>query len=44
MKTEKIFIRVTKYEKLQLAQEAAKRDMTLSELVRSFIAKLPEPN
>jgi len=43
MKTEKIFLRVTKYEKMQLVQEAARRGMSQSELIRSFIAKLPEP-
>ncbi|MEQ8466443.1 plasmid mobilization protein [Coleofasciculus sp. E1-EBD-02] len=40
MKNEKIFLRVTKYEKNQLKQEAAKRGMTQSELIRSFIAQL----
>ncbi|MEQ9232739.1 plasmid mobilization protein [Coleofasciculus chthonoplastes] len=43
MKNEKIFLRVTKYEKNQLKQEAAKRGMTQSELIRSFIAQLPPP-
>lgn len=43
MKDEKVFIRVTKYEKKQLEQEAAKRGMSQSELIRSFIARLPPP-
>ncbi|MGB7444681.1 MAG: CopG family transcriptional regulator [Coleofasciculaceae cyanobacterium] len=44
MKTEKIFLRVTEYEKQQLIEEATRRGMNQSELIRSFIAKLPEPN
>lgn len=44
MKTEKIFLRVTEYEKQQLVEEAVRRGMTQSELIRSMIARLPEPN
>lgn len=44
MKTEKIFVRLTEYEKLQLSQEAAKRGMTKSELIRSLIACFPAPS
>lgn len=44
MKTEKIFLRVTEYEKQQLIEEAARRGMTQSELIRSLIARFPEPN
>lgn len=43
MKTEKIFIRVTEYEKRQLEQEAVSRGMTKSELIRSLIARFPAP-
>lgn len=43
MKTEKIFLRVTKYEKQQLVEEAKRRGMTQSELIRSFIARFPAP-
>jgi hypothetical protein len=44
MKTEKIFIRLTEYEKRQLETEAEARGMTKSELIRSLIARFPEPN
>ncbi|MEG4428011.1 MULTISPECIES: plasmid mobilization protein [unclassified Microcoleus] len=44
MKTKKIFLRVTKSEKKQLVDEAARRGMTQSELIRSMIARLPELN
>jgi hypothetical protein len=44
MKTEKIFLRVAEYEKWQLKEEAARRGMTQSELIRSFIARLPVPS
>jgi len=44
MKTKSIFLRVSQYEKQQLVEEAARRGMNQSELIRSFIAKLPEPN
>ena len=44
MKTEKIFLRVTEYEKRQLIDEAARRGMTQAELIRSMMARLPEPN
>ncbi|MBW4648012.1 MAG: ribbon-helix-helix domain-containing protein [Kastovskya adunca ATA6-11-RM4] len=44
MKTEKIYIRLTEYEKRQLEKEAASRGMTKSELIRTLIARFPEPN
>ena len=43
MKTDKIYIRVTAYEKQQLQEEADKRGMTISELIRSLIARFPAP-
>ena len=44
MKTEKIFLRVTEYEKRQLVEESARRGMTQSELIRSLIARFPSPS
>jgi predicted DNA binding CopG/RHH family protein len=44
MKTKRIDIRMTEYEIRQLDSEAERRGMTRSDLVRSMIAKLPEPN
>jgi hypothetical protein len=44
MKNEKIFLRVTAYEKQQLKEEAARRGMTQSELIRSLIARFPSPS
>ena len=44
MKTEKIFLRVTEYEKRQLKEEAVRRGMTQSEVIRSLIARFPEPS
>jgi len=44
MKTEKIFIRVSEYEKRQLIEEAARRGMTQSDLLRSLIARFPSPS
>ncbi|EGJ33075.1 MAG: CopG family transcriptional regulator [Moorea sp. SIO2B7] len=43
MKDKKLIVRVTEFEKKQLKQEADRRGMTPSELVRSFIARLPIP-
>lgn len=43
MKNKKLEIRITGYEMKQLDQEAARRDMTKSELVRSLIARFPAP-
>ncbi len=43
MKDERLMIRITRFEKMQLKQEAERRGMTPSELVRSLIAKFPEP-
>jgi predicted DNA binding CopG/RHH family protein len=44
MKNKKLEIRVTEYEVKQLEQEAARRGMSKSELVRSLIARLPLPD
>lgn len=44
MKTNKIYIRVTDYEKQQLEEEAMRRGMTKSELIRSLIARFPAPS
>jgi predicted DNA binding CopG/RHH family protein len=43
MKDKKLEIRITEYEVKQLEQEAARRGMTKSELIRSLIARFPEP-
>ncbi|GET38422.1 hypothetical protein MiSe_31800 [Microseira wollei NIES-4236] len=43
MKTKKVEVRMREYEYNQLRQEAIRRGMTNCELVRSIIAKLPEP-
>ncbi|NEO00770.1 MAG: ribbon-helix-helix protein, CopG family [Moorea sp. SIO3I7] len=41
MKYKKLTIRITDFEKRQLAQEADRRGMTQSELIRSLIARFP---
>jgi predicted DNA binding CopG/RHH family protein len=43
MKNKKLEIRITEYEMKQLQQEASRRGMTKSELVRSLIARFPAP-
>ncbi|AOY81892.1 ribbon-helix-helix protein, CopG family [Moorena producens JHB] len=43
MKYKKLIIRITDFEKRQLAQEAERRGMTQSELIRSLIARFPDP-
>jgi hypothetical protein len=43
MKNIKLEVRLTKYEMLQLEQEAIRRNMTKSELIRSLIARFPDP-
>jgi hypothetical protein len=43
MKNLKLEVRLTKYEMLQLQQEAIRRNMTKSELIRSLIARFPDP-
>jgi hypothetical protein len=43
MKNFKLEVRLTEYESLQLEQEAVRRNMTKSELIRSLIARLPDP-
>jgi hypothetical protein len=44
MKTINLTVRITEYEKKQLLQEADRRGMSMSDIVRSWIAKLPEPS
>ena len=44
MKTTRIDIRLTDYEKQQLEEEAVRRGMTKSELIRSLIARFPAPS
>ena len=44
MKTEQLHIRLTDYEMQQLEEEAIRRGMSKSELVRSLIARLPAPS
>ncbi|NEP52726.1 MAG: ribbon-helix-helix protein, CopG family [Moorea sp. SIO3C2] len=41
MKNKKLTIRITNFEKRQLAQEAERRGMNQSELIRSLIARFP---
>ncbi|NEO34893.1 MAG: CopG family transcriptional regulator [Moorea sp. SIOASIH] len=43
MKDKKLTIRITNFEKRQLAQEAERRGMTQSELIRSLIARFRDP-
>ncbi|MBW4647978.1 MAG: ribbon-helix-helix protein, CopG family [Kastovskya adunca ATA6-11-RM4] len=43
MKTERLDIRLTKYEMRQLQEEAVRRGMSKSELIRSLIACFPTP-
>ncbi|NEO96071.1 MAG: CopG family transcriptional regulator [Moorea sp. SIO3G5] len=43
MKDKKLIVRLTDFEKRQLKQEADRRGMTPSELVRSLIARFPVP-
>jgi hypothetical protein len=43
VKNLKLEVRITEYEMNQLVQEAARRGMTKSELIRSLIARFPEP-
>ncbi|NEQ70524.1 MAG: ribbon-helix-helix protein, CopG family [Symploca sp. SIO1B1] len=43
MKNKKLEIRITNYQMTQLEQEAARRGMSKSELIRNLIAKFPEP-
>ena len=43
MKNIRFEVRLTEYELQQLEEEATRRGMTKSELVRSLIARLPEP-
>jgi predicted DNA binding CopG/RHH family protein len=43
MKDKKLEIRITSYEMRQLEQEATRRGMTKSELIRSLIARFPAP-
>ncbi|NEO81003.1 MULTISPECIES: ribbon-helix-helix protein, CopG family [unclassified Moorena] len=43
MKNKKLTISITDFEKRQLAQEASRRGMTQSELIRSLIARFRDP-
>ncbi|NEO80565.1 CopG family transcriptional regulator [Moorena sp. SIO4G3] len=43
MKDKTLMIRLTSFEKRQLKQEADRRGMTSSELLRSLIARFPVP-
>ena len=43
MKNKKLTIRVTEFERRQLEQEANRRGMTQSELIRSLIARFRDP-
>ena len=43
MKNRRLDIKVSDYEYNQLNQEAERRGMNKSELIRSLIAKFPEP-
>ncbi|NEQ86812.1 MAG: CopG family transcriptional regulator [Moorea sp. SIO2I5] len=43
MKDKNLMIRLTGFEKKQLKQEADRRGMTCSELLRSLIARFPVP-
>ncbi|MGB7442932.1 MAG: CopG family transcriptional regulator [Coleofasciculaceae cyanobacterium] len=43
MKTQRLEVRLTDYELRQLEQEAKKRGMSKSELIRSLIARFPLP-
>jgi hypothetical protein len=44
MKTEQLHIRITAYEMQQLEEEAGRRGMSKSELIRSLIARFPAPS
>ncbi len=43
MKAKRIDIRVSEWELQQLNEEAQRRGLTNSELIRSLIARFPEP-
>ena len=43
MKERRLHIRINEYEYNQLEQEAKRRGMTKSELIRSLIARFPSP-
>jgi hypothetical protein len=43
MKNIRLEVRLTEYESRQLEQEAVRRGMTKSELIRSLVARLPAP-
>ncbi|GET42885.1 ribbon-helix-helix protein, CopG family [Microseira wollei] len=43
MKNLRLDVKLSEYQMCQLAEEAARRGMTKSELIRSLIARLPEP-
>jgi predicted HicB family RNase H-like nuclease len=43
-RTKKLDIRVSEYEFAQLQQEAERQGVSMSDLVRKYISKLPKPN
>ena len=43
MKNKTLEVRLTEYEEKQLKQEADRRGMSKSELIRSLIARFPAP-
>lgn len=44
MKNRRLDIKLTDYELRQLEEEATRREMTKSELIRSLIARFPAPS
>jgi hypothetical protein len=44
MRDKRLAIRVTEYELLQLEQEAERRGVSSSDVVRAWIAQLAKPN
>ncbi|MCC5603223.1 hypothetical protein [Nostoc favosum] len=44
MRDKRLVVRVTEYELLQLQQEADKRGVSNSDVVRAWIAQLPKPD
>ncbi|MBD2499354.1 CopG family transcriptional regulator [Anabaena azotica] len=43
MRDKRLVVRVTEYELLQLQQEADRRGVSSSDVVRAWIAQLPKP-
>ena len=44
MKEKILQVRITEYEEKQLTEESRRRKMSKSQLIRSFIARLPDPS